>query len=470
MIIKNMKNLISHGNIQGRKIVLDILESGLKATDPYTNAKKLIRVQDNKLIVGHKGFPVKDSEGRALDSKSLTFNLQNIGNIYVVGGGKAAQRMAKAIEDTLGDRITEGHICAKKGEPVELKRIGVTLAGHPMPDEDSVKGAKIIFEIEKKAKKGDVVFLSESGGGTALMTLPGPGLTLEDIQEVTRMLYFERGASIMDTNAVRSQLVLLRGRHARNVGDATLIIFNTAPTPPGLRERSYVRRYRGRRGYQGAIDVLKKYRLWNRVSQSLRTYLEKADPRYGSILPGELKGKPQYHYRVIGPEDMLEAAEKKAQELGVNAAIVASSPDDIEARAFGQTLASIALEIEVYSRPFNPPCALIAGGELLVKTGETSGIGGRNLEFALSAAPMIEGSENIVIASADSDGTDGPTDIAGGVVDGHTMKRAKDVGVEVLEELKRHNSLIALKKLEDTIITGARGTNVQDLRVIYVGD
>jgi glycerate 2-kinase len=364
----------------------------------------------------------------------------------------------------------EGHICAKKGEPVELKRIGVTLAGHPIPDEDSVKGANIIFEIEKKAKKGDIVFLSESGGGTALMTLPGPGLTLEDIQEITRMLYFECGASIMDTNVVRSQLVILRGRHTRNVGDATLIRFNTAPTPPGLRERSYVRRYRGRRGYQGAIDVLKKYRLWSRISQSVRTYLEKADPRYGSIMPGELKEKPQYHYRVIGPEDMLEAAKKKAKDLGINAVIIASSPDDIEAKAFGKTLANIALEIEVYSRPFNPPCALIAGGELLVKTGETSGIGGRNLEFALSAAPMIDGSDSIVIASADSDGTDGPTDVAGGIVDGYTMKRAEEGGVDVLEELNRHNSFSALKKLGDTVLTGARGTNVQDLRVIYIGN
>jgi glycerate-2-kinase len=187
-------------------------------------------------------------------------------------------------------------------------------------------------------------------------------------------------------------------------------------------------------------------------------------------MPDELKGKPQYHYRVIGPEDMLEAAEKKAKDLGVNAAIIASSPDDIDARAFGKTLANIALELEVYSRPFNPPYALIAGGELLVKTGETSGIGGRNTEFALPTAPMLEGSESIVIASADSDGTDGPTDVAGGIVDGYTMKRAEEEGVDVLEELNRHNSFNALKKLRDTIITGARGTNVQDLRIIYIGD
>jgi hydroxypyruvate reductase len=122
----------------------------------------------------------------------------------------------------------------------------------------------------------------------------------------------------------------------------------------------------------------------------------------------ELKGKPQYHYRVINPEDMLEAAEKKAKDLGVNAAIIASSPDDIGTRPFKKALASIAVDIEVYSRPFNPLYAPIAGGEILVKTLETSWKGGRNLEFALSAAPMIERSEKIIITSADSDGTDGP--------------------------------------------------------------
>jgi glycerate 2-kinase len=470
VIITNRPALLSHGNLEGRRIVLDVVERGLQATDPYANAKKLIHVHGNRLTIGHQDVSVRDAAGRPLGSTALTLHLSDLGNIYVVGGGKAAQRMAKAMEDVLGDRITDGHICAKKGEVVELTRIGVTLAGHPIPDADSVQGATRIFDIERQAKKGDLVFVAESGGGTALMTLPAPGVTLEDIQEVTRLLYFECGASIMDVNAVRSHLVTLRGRHGRNVGDATLIVFNTAPTPPGLRERSYVRRYRGRPGYSGAIDVLKKHRLWNRVSPSVRMYLEKADPRYGGIRPGELAGRPQYHFRVLGPEDMLEAAAAKARELGVKAAIVASSPDEIEARAFSQTLACMAVEIEVYGRPFPPPCALIAGGELLVATGETTGIGGRNQEFALSAAPMIEGSTQIVVASVDSDGTDGPTDVAGGIVDGDTMTRAQEVGVDVLDELNRHNSFGALTKLDDAILTGARGTNVQDLRVIYIGE
>ncbi len=470
MILRNRPALLAHGNREGRRLVLDVLESGLQATDPYPNAKQLLQVDGNRLTIGHRDVPVQDAEGRPVASSTLIFHRAELGNIYVVGGGKAAQRMAKAIEDVLGDWITDGHVCAKKGETVELTRIGVTLAGHPLPDADSVHGATRIMEIECKAQRGDLVFVAESGGGTALMTLPAPGITLEDIREVTCRLYFECGASIMDLNAVRSHLVTLRGRHGRNVGDATLIVFTTAPTPPGLRERSYVRRYRGRPGYRGAIDVLKKYRLWKQVSPSVRRFLEAADPRYGAIQPGELKGKPQYHFRVLGPEDMLAAAEAKARALGVNAAIVASSPDEIEARPFSQTLTSMAVEIEVYRRPFTPPCVLIAGGELLVTTGKTTGIGGRNQEFALSAAPMIEGSTQIVVASVDSDGTDGPTDAAGGIVDGYTMARAKEAGVDVLDALHRHNAFGALTTLDDAIFTGARGTNVQDLRVLYVGE
>jgi len=466
MVIKNIQTLTSHGNTDGRKIILEILEAGFAASDPYENTKKLIRVQDGKLIVGHKDLPI--DRPRQTRHEPLIFDLSKVGNIYVVGGGKAAQRQAKAIEDVLGDLITEGHINAKKGEQVQLKRIEVTLAGHPIPDKDSIEGSQRILEIYKKARKGDIVFFSESGGGSALMALPGPGLTLEDLQDVNRLLYFERGASMWETNAVRWQLMILRGRHERYVGDATFIGIHTDERPPGLRVS-----LRGRLGsegtYEEAIDVLKRYQIWDKVPQSVRAYLEKADPRYGRIRPGELDGKPIYHFRVMGPEYMLDATKKKAEELGVNAAIIASSLSDIEAQAAGQMLAYAAQEVEVYSRPFEPPCALMCGGELLVAVGKATGLGGRNQEFVLSTAPRIDGSENIVVASADSDGTDGPTDAAGGIVDGYTMERAREAGVDVFEELGNHNSYGVLNKLSDNIFTGVRGTNVQDLRVAYIG-
>jgi glycerate-2-kinase len=182
-VIKNSATLTSHGHQKGRRVILDILEAGLAAPDPYENVQKMVRVEDGKLIIGHPDFSNNP------DQQPLVFDLDKVGNIYVVGGGKAVQREAEALEHVLGDLITDGQVNAKKGDTVRLKKIKVTLAGHPIPDEDSVKGASRILEIEQSARKGDIVFWCNSGGGTALQALPVPGITLADLQEVYRVLY-----------------------------------------------------------------------------------------------------------------------------------------------------------------------------------------------------------------------------------------------------------------------------------------
>jgi glycerate-2-kinase len=194
----------------------------------------------------------------------------------------------------------------------------------------------------------------------------------------------------------------------------------------------------------------------------------KADPKYDSIQAGELDGKPQYHFRVMGPEYMLDAAARKAESLGITPHILVASLNDMETLDAAEVLAYMAREIEFYGRPFKPPCVLLCGGELLVTVGKATGVGGRNQEFALSTAPLVEGNEHIVVASIDSDGTDGPSDAAGGIVDGYTMERIKGTGIDVYEAIRNHNSFHALKALGDNFITGARGTNVRDLRVIYI--
>ena len=150
LAIKNRAELISHGNNKGRETVLAILESGLKAPDPYAyeNTRKMVRIANGNLIVGHPDFSLPSGQ------ETIVFDLSKINNIYVVGGGKSIQPIVKALEDVLGKRITEGHICIKKGDDVILKRVGYTLAGHPLPDEDSVSGARKILAIEKKAKEG----------------------------------------------------------------------------------------------------------------------------------------------------------------------------------------------------------------------------------------------------------------------------------------------------------------------------
>jgi hydroxypyruvate reductase len=170
----------------------------------------------------------------------------------------------------------------------------------------------------------------------------------------------------------------------------------------------------------------------------------------------------------MGPEYMLDAAARKAKDLDITPHILVASLNDMETFDAAEVLACLAREITFYGRPFTPPCVLFCGGELLVTVGKATGVEGRNQEFVLSAAPLIEGKEHIVVASIDSDGTDGSSDAAGGVVDGFSMARLRRVGIDVLEELRNHNSFRALKVLGDNFVTGARGTNVRDLRVIYI--
>jgi glycerate-2-kinase len=461
MIIQNSCELLSHGNVPARRAVLDVLEAGLAAPDPYANVRRVVRIEGSTLIVGDPAL--SDPPGAA----PLTIQLKDVPNIYVIGGGKVAQREAEALEDVLGDRITEGHINAKKGDTVRLKRINVTLAGHPLPDEDSVVGARRIVEIARRARPGDIVFHCHSGGATALTALPAPGISLADLQTVYRLLYFECGVSMPVANAVRNQLVVLHSRLARFTDGATVIHLITQETPQGLRVHPYQAEQQDG-GYAAAQEVLRTHGLWDRVPDSVRTYLQKADPEYGHLRPEETAGKPHHYFRVMGPETMLQAAKKRSEELGIPTFILASSLNDVEARPIGEAFGHMAAEIERLSQPVPAPCMLICGGELLVRVGEATGSGGRNQEFVLAAATRIAGSPNIVVASADSEGGDGPTDAAGGIVDGLTIERANAIGSDVVAELDNHNSYGCLLAVGDLIHTGVRGTNVRDLRLIYV--
>lgn len=474
MIIRNRDELLSHGHIQGRRHVLDILEAGLAAGDPYNNVCKALRIEDGKLIIGSDEFPLGPMTGhnmtrpRPFPPGPLALNLDEIGDIYLVGGGKAAQRQAEAIEDVLGDLITDGHVNAKKGDSVRLERVGVTLAGHPNPDEDSVIGAQRIVEIERRAKKGDIVFQSESGGGTALLTLPAPGLTLHDIQETNRILYLERGAPMLVANAIRFLLTIQRQKDSRYVGDATLIMISTDERPP--RQPATLDKPQGITDeYEHAIYLLREYDCWDEIPEAVRQFLLRRNPAYGMLRPEEWYDKPHFRIRVMGPEYMLAAAEACARELGLNACVLASALSNLEARIVGDCMAHITREIEQYDRPFQAPAVLMLGGELVVTSGPNGGQGGRNSEFVAGAAMRIAGSRRIVIGSADSDGSDGPTEYAGGIVDGETVERAAEAGLDVAEELRRHNTCGLLRGIGDALDTGILKTNVQDLRIMVVG-
>jgi len=472
-LFRNYGQLLSHRNVEGRRAVLDILETGMRAGDPYDNVRKAVRIEHGQLVIGSEDFPlgpigaVDPSRPRPFPPGPIRIDLDRLGHIYLTGGGKAAQREARALEDVLGDLITAGHVNAKKGDTIVLRHADVTLAGHPEPDEDSVSGAQQIVDVMRRARRGDIIFECESGGGTALITLPAPGLTLHDIQEVTRVFYLEHGAPIEAANAVRTLLTTLRLKHSRHAGDAMLIQLSTAeraadslamlPSPPGVADE-----------YERAILVLKEYGCWDEIPESVRQHLLKRDPAYGHLRAEEWYDKPHFRIRVMGPEYMIDAAERRAREMGLNCGVLAISLSNLESSMLGDALGQIAHEVERHGRPLPAPCALVFGGECVVNTGPNPGLGGRNAEFVASASIRIAGSQRIVVGSADSDGSDGPTPYAGGIVDGETYGRAVKKGMDVAEEIRKHNTAALLSALGDSIETGILSTNVQDLRVAYI--
>ena len=464
--IQNMEVLLSTGNLPGRKAMLQILEAGLQASDPYANTRKLIRVENGELIVGNKEFEPIGSPR----SGDEVYDLSRIGRIYVLGAGKGIQNVAKAIEDVLGGRLTGGHVIDKKSHPIILKRIGVTLGGHPTPDEDCVKGCERILEITKDLTEEDLVFTCVANGVSSLLTLPVPGINVEDLRKTTIITQIERGMPTRELNPIRNHLDRMKGgRISRYIHPAKMI--HILAIDPGeyeqlMHQNFWLHTLPDCTTFQDAIESLKRYDALNVVPAAVRRHLEAAEPRYETLKARDFE---KMSFRIFGAmpgerqSGKLPPAMRKAEELGFKPMMLADELMEIEASQAGVYLAAIAHTIERRGQPFAPPCALFSSGELVVTVGREKGIGGRNQEFALAAALKIAGSKNIVIASVDTDGTDGPgfqfsdgpADIpclAGGIVDGLTVESAKKMGVDIVEELKQHNTSPALWRIHSGVV------------------
>jgi len=450
MRIKNKEELLSRRNRRGREIALDIIEHAMKAVNPYEVAKKLVYIEnDRRLIVC-----------------DLSYDLSKVGNIYVVGAGKATFPIAQALDEILGDRIKRGAINVKRGEKRRLKHIKVREARHPIPDGTGLEGAKEIVEIAKEAKEEDLVFACITGGASALLPLPAEGISLEDKRSVTDLL-LKCGAAIDEINAVRKHISAIKGgRLAMYIRPAEVINLIVMDEVPGLPWGPTVPDITT---HEDAVRSLKKYDLWEKIPDSVRNHLEIGliDITLETPKPKEFEGLKVHNIILTNNEVACEAAKKRAEELGFDSMILSTVLEG-ESRETGIVLAGIAKEIAERGRLLKPPCVLILGGETTVTITGQSGEGGPSQEFALGFALKIAGSKNIVIASIDTDGTDGPTDIAGGIADGYTIERAKEKGIDIYENLMKHNSSHVLKELGDAVITGPTGTNVMDLNVIVI--
>jgi len=451
-MIRNKVELLSRGNVEGRRLVLDMVEGGLEAVDPYAATKRLAHF-----------------DGRVVRVGDLSYQSSEIRDIYVVGAGKATFPIAKVLEEILGDRIRDGVINVKRGQEGELKRVRILRASHPVPDEEGMRGAQAVVELARNVKEGDLVFCAITGGSSALMPLPAPGITLEEKRTVTELL-LRSGAVIREINAVRKHISAIKGgRLALLLGKATIINLTVSDVIGDWEDLDCItdNTVPDRSTFTDAVAVLKKYDLWEKVPESVRSRLSKADPKEET--PKALPGIEIHTFMLATNSDACEGARRRGEELGLHS-IILSTVVEGESREAGIVFAGMAKEVEARNRPVKTPCALISGGETTVTITDEHGEGGPNQEFALGLALKIDGRRNITAVALGTDGTDGPTDIAGGVVDGYTVERAREKGIDVFQELRRHNASHVFRELGDAIYSGATGTNVMNLRIIVVTD
>jgi glycerate 2-kinase len=480
MRILNAEALTSHGNLRGRRDVVEILEAGLQAADPYNNTKKLIRVEGNRLIVGGADY---EPTGSPVTGDAI-FDLTETGRILVVGAGKGVQHVAKAIEEALGDRLTGGHVIAKHGDDLILERIGVTFGAHPVPDEGCVIGCQRILELLTDLHENDLVFTIAANGISSLLTLPVPGVTLEEVRETTYLMQIDRGAPTGDLNPIRNHLDQLKGgRISTRLQPATAI--HILAIDPGdhdqlMHRNVWLHTLPEGSTFAQAVAMLKKWDAWEAAPASVRAFLERADPRWETVKADTFE---KMSYRIFGvmPNSLgvVPTAMKKAAALGYRPIELVRGLG-AEASQAGLVVASIATTIERCGIPFEPPCALFTSGELLVTVGQEKGIGGRNQEYAMSAALRIAGSPNIVVGAVDTDGTDGPgtqfvegcehlPSLAGGVVDGSTYQRACELGIDLRDELRHHNTTPALCRLDSGVVA-THNISLNDLCVTLIMD
>jgi hydroxypyruvate reductase len=422
------------------------------------------RLRNDALAIFRASLKAADPSHAVEQALRARKNLARFERIFVVGAGKAAGTMARAAERVLGRRVVAGLVNVKDGDPARTRRIEMHPCGHPSPDERGAAGTRRIVELCREAGERDLVICLLSGGASALTPFPAPPVTLGDKQETTKLL-LACGASIDELNAVRKHLSLFKGGQlAREAGPARVLnlilsdvvgdkldVIGSGPTAPDSST------------FDTALGVLHRYGLRGKVPKRVRARLEEGAA--GSIAetpkPGDAVFERVENMIVGSNRASLDAAERKAKELGYRTLILASTIEG-ETRDVARMHAAIAREIVTTGRPLRRPACVISGGETTV-TLKGRGKGGRNQEFALAAAIDLAGLENALVFSAGTDGTDGPTDAAGAMADGETTARAgRDAG----EALRENDSYEFFRGIGDLVMTGPTGTNVMDLHLV----
>jgi len=432
-----------------KKMTSDIFFTAIKEIDPYS----LVLLFKDKVRAGYQHVYAK--------------------KLLIIGFGKAAVAMGHAAEDSLYDLITDGLLITKHGhsnQNLPLKKIKVLEAGHPIPDEYGYAGTAEVVRLLQKADESTLVLCLISGGGSALLVSPCSEITLQEKQTVSELLLIS-GAEISELNTVRKHISAVKGGRLAEIGFPARIIslilsdvigdrldvIASGPTAPD------------KTTFNDAHKVLKKYELLDRIPESVLRVID--DGIKGRIPDTPKEGNPLFsavENIIIGSNRIaLNAAKQKAEDFGFETEIISSELQG-ESREVGEWLAEKAKDIkESIKQGGKASRCIISGGETTV-TVKGKGLGGRNMELALAFAKEIEGIDGITFLSAGTDGTDGPTDAAGAIVDGKTVETARAAGLNPEVYLNNNDSYNFFKKIDGLLITGPTGTNVMDIQIIIV--
>jgi glycerate 2-kinase len=436
-------------------VILAVLAAARAAVEPGQAVRRYLQREDDVLVVA----------GRRYD-------LARIDRVWIAGGGKAAAPMVATLVEILGARLRGGVAVTKYGHSsgrTPDASILIQEAGHPVPDEAGVAGARRLAELVTAAGPDDLVLCPISGGGSALLTLPAPGIELADLQALTDQL-LRCGATINELNTVRKHLSQIKGGGlARMAAPARVIslilsdvvgdpldVIASGPTAPDPST------------YADAWAVLERYQLLDVASRSVVARLREG-------LKGEIAETPkpedpifEHVQNVIVGSNRLaaEAAVEKARELAFNTLLMSTFVEG-EAREVARVAAALAKEIVRYDRPVARPACVVWGGETTV-TVQGDGLGGRNQELALGAALALDGWPDVALAALATDGTDGPTEAAGALVTGETVARGIRQGLAPADYMARSDSYHFFQQLGDLVITGPTQTNVNDLMLLFV--
>lgn len=435
-----------------RRDMINITENVLHYVNPGLRTRKIVHLKDTQLIVQGK-----------------TYHLTAKTRIFVIGAGKATYPVAKALEEIFADKIYNGAVICKKGEQGILDYISLYQGNHPVPDETSQKGARAIAELLTEVQPGDIVIACISGGSSSLLVDPVTGVSLQD-KAATSKILLTCGANIIEINSVRKHLSKLKGgKLIKSLPAGTNLINLTVSdvigdaldyiTDPSVPDTST---------FADAQRILDKYHLWDKLPDPVVEHIRKADPASETMREGDLAHIKRQDIVLLPADAACQGAMQAARQAGYTPLLLSNCFEG-ESSALGRNFVAIARQILQDGHPVSAPCCIIGGGEttVLIPTG-FKGEGGPNQEFALSAAAEMQGMTGVVVLGLDTDGTDGPTPWAGGLVDGYTIDRASNNLCDPIACLKNHDASQALIAARDIVICGNTGTNVNDLKLMLI--